>query len=71
MASCSVGLRVVVGADDKPAQGAQGVIRATAAQLLQVLGKACPFVGPGMWTVKREEVSPLAWRQLMRLVGEV
>ena len=48
----------------------EAVIRATAAQLLQVLGKACPFVGPGLWTVKREEVSPLAWRQLIRLVGE-
>ena len=47
-----------------------GVIRATATQLLQVLGKACPFVGPGLWPVKREEVSPLAWRQLRRLVGE-
>ena len=57
-------------ADEKPAKGAKGVIRATAAQLLQVLGKACPFVGPGLWTVKREEVSPLAWRQLVRLVGE-
>ena len=47
-----------------------GVIRATAAQLLRVLGKACPFVGPGLWTVKREEVSPLAWRQLRQFVGE-
>ena len=56
-------------ADEKPAKGAEGVIRATAAQLLQVLGKACPFVGPGLWTIKREEVSPLAWRQLLRLVG--
>ena len=46
------------------------VIRATAAQLLQVLGKACPFVGPGLWTVRREEVSPLAWQQLRRLVGQ-
>ena len=46
------------------------VIKATAAQLLQVLGKACPFVGPGLWTVKQEEVSPLAWRQLRRLVGQ-
>ena len=45
------------------------VIRATAAQLLQVLGKACPFVGPGLWTVRREDVSPLAWRQLRRLTG--
>ena len=48
----------------------EGVIQATAAQLLQVLGKACPFTGPGLWTIKREEVSPLAWRQLRRLVGE-
>ena len=55
--------------DEEPAQGARGVIRATAAQLLQVLGKACPFVGPGLWTVKREEVSPLAWRQLLALTG--
>ena len=45
------------------------VIRATAAQLLQVLGKACPFVGPGLWTVRREDVSPLAWRQLRQLTG--
>ncbi|MEL6816422.1 MAG: hypothetical protein AAFP03_16660 [Cyanobacteria bacterium J06598_3] len=46
------------------------VIRATAAQLLQVLGKACPFVGPGLWTVKQEEVSDSDWSQLTRLVGE-
>ena len=46
------------------------VIKATAAQLLQVLGKACPFVGPGLWTVRREDVSPLAWRQLRQLVGQ-
>ena len=45
-------------------------LRATAAQLLQVLGKACPFVGPGLWTVRREEVSPLVWQQLRRLVGQ-
>ena len=49
----------------------EGVIRATTAQLLQVLGKACPFSGPGLWTVRREEVSPLAWRQLAQLVGEM
>ena len=47
------------------------VIRATAAQLVQVLGKACPFVGPGFWTVKRDEVTAKAWGQLCRLVGEV
>ena len=45
-------------------------IKATAQQLLQVLGKACPFVGPGFWTVSREEVPDKAWRQLLRLVGE-
>ncbi|KPQ31376.1 MAG: hypothetical protein HLUCCA11_23845 [Phormidesmis priestleyi Ana] len=45
-------------------------IKATAEQLLQVLGKACPFVGPGFWTVRREEVPDKAWRQLLRLVGE-
>ncbi|MEL6606131.1 MAG: hypothetical protein AAFP20_23195, partial [Cyanobacteria bacterium J06614_10] len=56
--------------DEPSTQGIEDVIRATAAQLLQVLGKACPFVGPGLWTVNREEVSPLAWRQLTRLVGE-
>ncbi|MEL6902064.1 MAG: hypothetical protein AAFW84_30470 [Cyanobacteria bacterium J06635_15] len=45
------------------------VIRATAAQLLQVLGQACPFVGPGLWTVKRDEVPAKAWGQLCSLVG--
>ena len=39
-------------------------------ELLQVLGKACPFVGPGLWTVKREEVSAIAWTQLCSLVEE-
>ena len=48
----------------------ESIIRATAAQLLQVLGKACPFVGPGLWTVKRDEVSATAWGQLKGLVGE-
>jgi hypothetical protein len=56
--------------DERSEQKGEGVIQATAAQLLEVLGKACPFFGPGLWTVKREEVSPLAWRQLRRLVGE-
>ena len=40
------------------------------AELLQALGKACPFTEPGLWEVSKKEVSPLAWRQLMRLVGE-
>ena len=57
---------VAVSAEQKD----KGVVQATAAQLLKVLGKACPFFGPGLWTVKREEMSPLAWRQLRRLVGE-
>jgi len=45
-----------------------GVIRATAAQLLQVLGQACPFVGPGLWTVKRNEVTAKVWNSLKRLI---
>jgi hypothetical protein len=61
---------LVAVSDDKPIQGAGGAIRATAAQLLQVLGKACPFVGPGLWTVRREEVPAHAWGHLCRLVGE-
>ncbi|MEM6451983.1 MAG: hypothetical protein AAF703_16920, partial [Cyanobacteria bacterium P01_D01_bin.105] len=47
------------------------VIKATAAQLVQVLGKACPFVGPGLWTVRRDEVTAHAWGQLCGLVGEM
>ena len=47
------------------------IIRATAQQLFQVLGKACPFVGPGLWTVKREELPPTAWKQLQCLIEEV
>ena len=46
------------------------IIQATAAELIQVLGKACPFVGPGLWTVKREDLPPTAWRQLLGLVEE-
>ena len=61
-------LQVIAVVEPSPPQ--EGVIRATATQLLNVLGKACPFVGPGLWTVRREEMSPLAWRQLRRLVGE-
>lgn len=56
--------------DQEAQQVADTVIQATAAQLFEVLGKACPFVGPGLWTVKRSEVSAQAWGQLMRLVGE-
>ncbi len=56
--------------DEQSAQQGEGVIQATAAQLLKVLGQACPFFGPGLWAVRREEVSPLVWQQLRRLVGE-
>ena len=48
----------------------EAMIRATAAQLLQVLGQACPFVGPGRWPIKQSEVTPQAWRQLNKLVTE-
>ena len=51
-------------------QSAKAVIKATAAQLLQVLGQACPFVGPGLWEVKQGDVPAKAWGQLLRLVGE-
>ncbi|MEM6452846.1 MAG: hypothetical protein AAF703_21335 [Cyanobacteria bacterium P01_D01_bin.105] len=60
---------LTVVADESLVQG--DVIRATAVQLVQVLGKACPFVGPGLWTVKHDEVTAKAWGQLCRLVGEV
>ena len=46
---------------------AVGVIRATAQQLRQVLGKACPFVGPGLWTVRKRELSPHAWQRLIAI----
>ncbi|MEL6455641.1 MAG: hypothetical protein AAFQ40_13105 [Cyanobacteria bacterium J06623_5] len=46
------------------------VIRATAQQLLSVLGKACPFSGEGLWTVRRKEVSIQQWQRLSKLVGE-
>jgi hypothetical protein len=55
--------------ESKPLSG-ETAIKATAAQLLQVLGKACPFVGPGLWTVRRKEVPAHAWGQLCRLVRE-
>ena len=37
----------IVTASEQESPPQETVIRATAAQLLQVLGKACPFVGPG------------------------
>ncbi|MFK8184013.1 MAG: hypothetical protein AB8B99_11615, partial [Phormidesmis sp.] len=47
----------------------EGIIKATAAQFRQVLGQACPFVGPGLWTVKRKEVTAKAWDELSHLIG--
>ena len=56
--------------DESGSSKAGGFIRATAAQLLQILGQACPFVGPGLWTVRRDEMTPKAWSQLQKLVTE-
>ena len=58
----------VIEASEQAPPSIEAVIRATAAQLLQVLGQACPFVGPGLWTVQRSEVSPQAWTQLQQLL---
>jgi hypothetical protein len=44
-------------------------IRATAAQLFTVLGNANPFVGPGLWEVKRGDVPAQAWERLRQIVG--
>ena len=63
-------LQVVEAGEPEPPPPRESVIRATAAQLLQVLGEACPFVGPGRWDVKRDDVPVKAWGQLLRLVGE-
>ena len=61
---------LTVVANESGPRTAGTVIRATAAQLFQVLGQACPFVGPGLWEVRRDEVTPKAWSALQRLVGE-
>ena len=36
----------------------RGVIQATTQQLLQVLGKACPFSELGLWTVRQSAMAP-------------
>ncbi|NJM99845.1 MAG: hypothetical protein HC800_24330 [Phormidesmis sp. RL_2_1] len=59
---------LTVVADEAHSSRQAGVIRATAVQLLQVLGKACPFVGPGLWPVKRDEVTAEVWNSLKRLI---
>ncbi|PZO15670.1 MAG: hypothetical protein DCF25_13480 [Leptolyngbya foveolarum] len=56
-----------IAAEDRDLPGKE-VIRATAAQLVQVLGQACPFVGPGLWEIKREEIPAKAWCALQKLV---
>ena len=55
----------------KPLQSpeVEPTIKATAAQLLKVLGKACPFVGPGLWEIRQSEVPASAWAALLRLDG--
>ena len=58
------------GVDAMEAEQTEEVIRATVQQLVSVLGKACPFVGPGLWTVKREEVSAQQWQRLRRLAAQ-
>ena len=44
-------------------------IKATAAQLLKVLGQACPFVGPGLWEISQSAVPASVWAALLRLDG--
>jgi len=56
-------------ADKSEPSAAGSFIRATAAQLLQVLGQACPFVGPGLWEIRRSEMTPKAWAQLKLVTG--
>ena len=60
-----------VGGDEAmEAEQAEDVVRATAQQLLSVLGKACPFSGAGLWTVGRGELSEQQWRRLAELVAD-
>lgn len=42
---------VVIEVPTKPSRPVKTVIKATAAQLLQVLGEANLFVGPGLWEI--------------------
>ena len=44
------------------------VIQATSQQLLAVLGKASPFSGAGLWTIRRSELSKQQWQLLAALV---
>ena len=45
------------------------VVKATSAQLLQVLGRACPFSGPKLWEIRRSDVPAQAWNALMQMVA--
>jgi hypothetical protein len=56
-------------ATTKRPSAVETAIRATAAQLFSVLGNANPFVGPGLWEVKRGDVPAQAWERLRRIVG--
>ena len=44
------------------------VIQASSQQLLAVLGKACPYSGAGLWSVRRSELSKQQWQRLTKLV---
>jgi hypothetical protein len=56
-------------ATTKRSSAVETAIRATAAQLFTVLGQANPFVGPGLWEVKRGDVPAQAWEKLRQIVG--
>jgi hypothetical protein len=56
-------------ATTKRPSAVETAIRATAAQLFTVLGNANPFVGPGLWEVKRGDVPAQVWERLRQIVG--
>ena len=55
-------------ADTEKDEQTAGVVRATAQQLLSVLGKACPFSGEGLWTVRQKDLSMRDWERLLMLL---
>ena len=63
--------QIVKEAEDKvPKRAVRDMIQATSQQLKQVLGKACPFSGPGLWPITRGDVSAAAWQKLLKLLPE-
>ena len=58
----------VIQVEDKALPG-ERVLKATSAQLLQVLGKACPFYGPRLWEIRRSDVPAQAWNALTQMVA--